>query len=216
MSVLRNDLDIAYTHYEIAKSLRGFRQTRPSEFNEATTFFQVTQNANLFAAVMAIYRFIDERTDTMQLHSFFDLVRNNLDLFIASAYRMRLAYKGMDEESIEHWAQLHVGITREMVNADEAKVKKLPVKNLKLWRHKKLAHLDKKRALKEIDLMRENPVTVKEIDDIFETLDEILNRYCIAYDGGGYAIGLPPVKQQMAYIMDSIKFHRESMKSLKK
>lgn len=216
MARLRDDLDTAYMHYEIAKSLRGFRQTRPSEFSEAITFFQVTQNANLYAAVMAICRFIDERTDTVQLHGFFDLVRNNLDLFTTSAYRTRLARRLLDEESINHWAQLHGGITEEAVNADEAKVKNMPVRNLVLWRHKKLAHLDKERALKEVDLMRENPVTVKEIDDIFVTLDEILNRYSIAYDGVGYAIGLPTVKQQMEYVMDSLKFHRESMKSLKK
>lgn len=60
--------------------------------------------------------------------------------------------------------------------------------------------------------MRENPVTVKEIDDILNTLDEILNRYSIAYDGVEWAIGLPPVRPQMEYIMDSIKYHRESKK----
>lgn len=200
MDRLRDELNIAYTHYEIAESLREFRQTRPSEFTEAITFFQVTQNANLFAAVMAICRFIDERTDTMQLHSFFELVRNNLDLFTTSAYKTRLTDKGMDEEDIKHWAQLHVGITEEMVNADEAKIKNMPVKNLILWRHKKLAHLDKERALKEIDLMQENPVAVKEIDDIFTTLDEILNRYRAAYNGLFWVIGLPPVKQQMEYV----------------
>lgn len=212
MKRLRDELNIAYTHYEIAKSLREFRHTRLSDFNEAITFFQVTQNANLFAAVIAICRFIDERTDTMQLRSFFELVRNNLDLFTTSAFRTRLEHKGMDEEDINHWSQLHAGITEEMVNADEAKIKNMPVTNLMQWRHKKLAHLDKERALKEIDIMQENPVTVKEIDDILTTLDEILNRYSIAYDGGQWAIGLPPVKQQMVYIMDSLKFHRESKK----
>ena len=116
----------------------------------------------------------------------------------------------MDEEDIKHWVEIHVVITEEMVNVDEAKVKNMPIKNLILWRNKKLAHLDKKRALEEIDLMRENPVTVKEIDDIFTTLDEILNRYGIAYDGSQWRIGLPPVKQEMEYIMDSMKWPRES------
>jgi len=215
MKRLRGELNTAYTHYEIAKLLREFHRTRHSEFSEAITFFQVTQNANLFAAAIAICRFIDERTDTMRLHGFFELVRNNLDLFTTSAYKKRLAHKGLDEEDIKHFAELHVGITEGMVNADEDKVKNMPVKNLILWRHKKLAHLDKERALKEIDLMQENPVTVKEIDDIFTILDEILNRYSIAYDGVQWSIGLPPVKQQMEYIMDSIKFHRESRKRLK-
>jgi hypothetical protein len=209
MNRLRDDLNVAYSHYEIAKLLREFRQTRYSEYSEAITFFRVTQDANLFAAVMAICRFIDERTDTMQLHSFFELVRKNLDLFTTSIYRTRLVQAGMDEEDIEHWTRLHLEVTKEMMDADEAKVKNMPVKNLLIWRHKKLAHLDKELALNEIDLIQENPVTVKEIDDIFTTLDEILNKYGTAYDGKQWIIGLPPVKQEMENIMDSIKFHRE-------
>ncbi len=56
---------------------------------------------------------------------------------------------------------------------------------------------------------------IEEIDDILSTLDEILNRYGIAYDGSEWSIGLPPVKGEMEYIMDSMKFHRESRKRFK-
>lgn len=180
---LRGEVNTAYTHYEIAKSLREFRHTRPSEYSEAITFFQVTTNANLFATVMTISRFIDQRNDCLQLRSFFELVRNNLGLFSTPAFKKRLADKGMSEEDIEHWAQLHVEITAQMVDEDEAKVKSVPINHLISWRHKKLAHIDKIRVLKNIDVMKANPVTVKEIDDILTTLDEILNRYRIAYDG---------------------------------
>jgi hypothetical protein len=51
---LRGEINAAYTHYEIAKSLREFRHTRPSEYSEAITFFEETTNANLFATVMTI------------------------------------------------------------------------------------------------------------------------------------------------------------------
>jgi hypothetical protein len=212
MKRLRDELNTAYTHYEIAKSIREFRHTRLSDFNEAVTFFQVTQNANLFATIISIFRFIDTRTDTMQLHSFFEIVRNNLDLFSTSAYRERLENQGGDEEDINHWTQLHGEITKEIVDADEERVRNLPVTNLIKWRHKKLAHLDKEWALNEVDVMRENPITVTEIDNILTTLDEILNRYSIAYDGVQWAIGLPPVRPQMEYIMDSLTLRRESKK----
>ncbi len=76
---LRHEINTAYTHYEIAKSLREFRHTRPSEYSEAITFFQVTTNANLFAAVMTISRgFIDKSDDCLQLEGFFELVKGNL------------------------------------------------------------------------------------------------------------------------------------------
>ncbi|GAJ02981.1 unnamed protein product, partial [marine sediment metagenome] len=44
---LRNELNTAYTYYEIAKLLREFSHTRRSAFIEAQTFFQATIDANL-------------------------------------------------------------------------------------------------------------------------------------------------------------------------
>ena len=109
---LRDELNTAFTHYEIAKSLREFSHTRRSEFIEALTFFQVTIDANLFAAVMTINRgFIDKRDDCLQLDGFFELVKANLDLFSTEAFKERLADKGRSQEDIEHWAQLHIEIT---------------------------------------------------------------------------------------------------------
>lgn len=215
---LRDELNTAFTHYEIAKSLREFSHTRRSEFIEALTFFQVTIDANLFAAVMTINRgFIDKRDDCLQLDGFFELVRknNNVGLFSTPAFKQRQADKGMSSEDIEHWASLHVEITDKMVCEDEAKVKSLPVTNLKSWRNKKLAHIDKQQAMKNTSVMKAKPVTVKEIDDILTTLDEILNRYHVAYDGTSWSIGLPPVRQEMEYLMDAIKFYRQSRKERK-
>jgi hypothetical protein len=214
---LRDELDTAFTHYEIAKSLREFSHTRRSEFIEALTFFQVTIDANLFAAVMTISRgFIDKRDDCLQLDGFFELVKGNLKLFSTSAFKKRQAEKGISPEDIEHWARLHVEITDQMVCEDEARVKSVPIDNLKSWRNKKLAHIDKQQAMKSTSVMKAKPVTVKEIDDILVTLDEILNRYSIAYDGTQCRIGLPPVKHQMEYLMDAIKLYRQSRKEQKR
>ena len=215
MDKLRDELNTAYTHYEIAKTIRGFRRTHHSEFSEAITFFQVTQNANLFATVMAICRFIDSSTDTMQLHSFFNLLRDNLDLFKLEDYKRRLKEDGKNDEYIEDFAQKYSEITKEIIDEDEASIERLPITNIKRYRNKRLAHLDRGLALEKVDVLQESPVLIKEIDDILSTLDKILNRYSIAYDGSQWVVGLPPVKGQMEYIMDSIKYHRESGKRLK-
>ena len=215
---LRDELNTAFTHYEIAKSLREFSPTRHSEFIEALTFFQVTIDANLFAAVMTINRgFIDKRNDCLQLDGFFALVRENnkLGLFSTPAFKQRQADRGMNPEDIDHWASLHIEITDKMVCEDEERVKSLPVTNLKAWRNKKLAHIDKQQAMKNTSVMKAKPVTVKEIDDILTTLDEILNRYRVAYDGTSWRIGLPPIRQQMESLMDAIKFYRLSRKERK-
>lgn len=213
---LRDELNTAFTHYEIAKSLREFSHSRRSEFIEALTFFQVTIDANLFAAVMTINRgFIDKRDDCLQLDGFFELVKGNLRLFSTSAFKKRQAGKGMSPEDIKHWAELRVEITEQMVCEDEARVKSVPIDNLKSWRNKKLAHIDKQQAMKNTSIIKAKPVTVKEIDAILTILDEILNRYRVAYDGTSWRIGLPPVRQQMEYLMDAIKFYRQSRKERK-
>lgn len=213
---LRDELNTAFTYYEIAKSLREFSHTRRSEFIEVLTFFQVTINANLFASVMTINRgFIDKRDDCLQLDGFFELVKANLDLFSTEAFKKHQADKGMSQEDIEHWARLHVVITEQIVCEDEVRVKSVPIDNLKNWRNKKLAHIDKRQAMKKTSVMEVKPVTIREIDDILTTLDEILNRYRVAYDGTSWRIGLPPVRHQMEYLMDAIKFYRQSRKERK-
>lgn len=136
-------------------------------------------------------------------------------MFSTAGFKRRLLDKGMNTEDCEHWAQLHHEITAEMVDQDKAKMESLPIHNLKLWRNKKLAHIEKELALKKIDIIRENPITVQEIDNILITLHEILDRYRIAYDGVQWILGLPPAKPQIEYIMDAISFYRQSRKERK-
>jgi hypothetical protein len=78
-----------------------------------------------------------------------------------------------------------------MLEQDGAKVESLPVKNLKVRRDKKLAHIEKGLVTKSVDIMKKFPVTIKEIDTIIITLHEILDRYRIAYDGVQWVLGLP-------------------------
>jgi len=207
MRQLRDELNIAYTHYQIAKSLREFRQTGHSGFHEARVFFELTQDSHLYYAILTICRFIDSRTDTIQLYRLFNLIRQNLELFTTSSYRERLAKQGKDEEDINYFAETHIEITAEIVDEDEARLNSLPVRNIIIWRHKKLAHLDEETALEGTDLFRNNPITVSEIDDIFTAFDEILNRYGIAYDGASWAIGFPGVDRQVEMLMDALAFY---------
>jgi hypothetical protein len=212
---LREEINTAYTHYEICKYLREIRSTRRDEFNEALTFFSVTMNSNLFSTVMSINRFIDAQKDSLYLDVFFKFIRSNLSLFFAAAYKKRLLKNGVDGDVCEHWVKLHKDITVEMVEQDRAKVESLPVKNLKVWRDKKLAHIEKDLVTKSVDIMKKFPVTIKEIDTIIITLHEILDRYRVAYDGTEWILGLPPTKHQIDYMMDAILFYRRSGRNRK-
>ena len=212
---LRDELNTAYTYYEISKTLREIKSTRRAEFSEALTFLSSTLNATLFSTVMSINRFIDSHRDSLHLDVFFEFIRRNLNLFSATAYKKRLLDKGMDSEDCEHWVKLHTDITREMVDQDKAKIESLPVHNLKVWRNKKLAHIERNLVTKNVNIMKVNPVTIQEIDKILITLHEILDRYRLAYDGVQWILGLPPAKPQIEYVMDSILYYRQSRKERK-
>lgn len=212
---LRDELNTAYTYYEISKALREIKSTRRTEFSEALTFLSLTLNATLFSAVMSINRFIDSHRDSLHLDVFFEFIRNNLNLFSATAYKKRLLDKGMDSEDCEHWVKLHTDITAEMVTQDKAKIESLPGHNLKVWRNKKLAHIERSLVTKNVNIMKVNPVTIQEIDKILITLHEILDRYRLAYDGVQWILGLPPAKPQIEYVMDAISYYRQSRKERK-
>lgn len=212
---LRDELNTAYTHYEICKFLRETRSTRRAEFSEALTFFSLTMNSNLFATVMSVNRFIDSHRKSLRLDVFFEFIRNNLDLFSATAYKKRLLDRGMDSEDCEHWVKLHTDITAEMVDQDKAKIESLPIHNLKVWRNKKLAHIERNLVTENVDIMKKYPVTIEEIDKILAALHGILDRYRIAYDGVQWILGLPSAKPQIEYIMDTISFYRQSRKERK-
>jgi hypothetical protein len=210
---LRNELNKAYTHYEISKCLKETIQSHNNEFNEATTFFTLTIDAHLFATIMSISRFTDMRGDSLHLNIFFKFVTDNINIFSVENFKRRLRLKGADIEYCEHWAAKHTDITGEMVRLDKARFKSLPIANIRAWRDKKIAHIEKDLVLKNVDVMKENPVKIHEIDDIIGTFHEMLNRYRIAFDGTEWAIGLPAVDRQIIYIMDALRFYRQRPKN---
>lgn len=209
---LRDEINKAYTHHEIAKALREMRKTRRSEFSEALTFFSLTMNAHLFETIMSIGRFVDTRGDSLHLNNFFRFIEQNKNLFSSASFKQRLLAQGHDNDCCEHFAQLHTDVTEAIVAEDRARIASLPVGNLIAWRHKKLAHIEKRLITENVDVMKEKPVTIQEIDTILITIHEILNRYRIAFDGTEWILGLPPAKPQIEYVMDALSHYRQSRK----
>ena len=209
---LRDELNRAHTHYEICKTLRKFNGIYLKEINVAPSFFGLTIDANLFATIMSINRLFDKSSDSLKLAGLFKLVENNISIFSDEAYEKRLRNRSRDEEDIKHFMKDHTSITSEIVHRDRINITNLPIQNLKNWRDKKLAHIDKGIVFESIDISKESPIKIGEIDKIINTLHEILNRYMLAYDGTTWIIGTPAagVEHQIEYIMKSIRFCEES------
>ncbi len=210
---LREELNTAYLHYDIAKLLKAAKKTHREELSEALTFFELTMLSNLFTTILSIGRFIDKSNDSLSLDVFFDFIKNNLALFSANEYRKRLLAQGNDDEYCDDFVLLHKDITDEIVDKDRVTIKELPIKNLRIWRHKKLAHIEESFVTGNIKVSDKFPITIQDIDKIFATFHEVLNRYRIAYDGIEWIIGIPPVKYQIEDIFNAINSHRKSRKN---
>jgi hypothetical protein len=101
---LREEINTAYTHHEIAKSIREAKQHNPKEFSEAITFFQLSMLAHLISSIMTINRFIDYRDDSLKNFAF---IKSNLYLFSTASYKNRLLNSECDTEDCEHFCVLH-------------------------------------------------------------------------------------------------------------
>ncbi len=209
---LRDELNLAYTHHETCKALKKFMKTYLDEFNVAPAFFGLTIDAHLFATIMSINRFIDDHANAFKLKKFFKLIEQNPDMFSDEAYRRHLKDKGYDDEDCKYWLENRVRLTSDAIKKDEKIIEKLPVKNLKDWRNKELAHIDELYVLTDAKISQTSPITSADIDQIINTLHEILNRYLLAFDGSEWAIGSPAsgVTDQIEYILSSIRFKNKS------
>ena len=136
---LRKELNIAYTHHEIAKTLKNSLKDHSDEINIAPTFFGLTIDAHLFATVLSVNRFIDAHSKAFKINKFFDLIEKNFDsLFSDLAYEKRLREKGYDGEDTKYRLQNRTEITRETIAKDKKTISKLAIENLKKsWRDKK-------------------------------------------------------------------------------
>jgi len=209
---LRDELNRAYTHHEICKTLKKLVSNYINEINEAPSFFGLTIDAHLFATIMSINRFIDEHARAFKMEKFFVFIERNFNIFSDEASIKRLRDKGYDDEDCEYRLKNRTKVTHDTIKKDKEIVKNLPAGNLKDWRDKKLAHIDETYVLTDAKVSQESPITSADIDQIISTLHEILNRYLSAYDGREWIIGSPAagISNQIVYILDSIRFHRKS------
>jgi hypothetical protein len=180
--------------------------------NAAPAFFSLTIDAHLFVTIMSINKLIDEHSsNSLKMTKFFKFIEENFSIFSDESYIKHLRIKGHDDEDCEFWLKKRTKITRDTIKEDRQVIKNIPIENLKDWRDNKLAHIGEVYVLTDTKVSQKSPITSADMDKIINTLDVILSRYLSAYDGSEWELGLPAgVSNQIVYVLDSIRFHRES------
>ena len=202
---LRDEINIANWHFAIWKYLWNLHKDYIDELNRAPAFFSLTMRAHLLATAMRLNKFFDKPEDNISIYEFLNFAEQNLDIFSNQAFEKR----NRGDERYDIAVRIHTErtpkITPELVKEHRQKIEKLPKHNLRKWRNKALAHIDKKSVLRGVDILKEYPVKIEQVDEIIDTIHDILNHYSAAYDGITWEkdLVLEPGIQE---VMDSIRF----------
>jgi len=198
---LRDELNRANWHFRICKHLRELGRTYRDEMNVAPAFFKLTMDAHLLATAMRLIKFFDKEKSALTIYGFLSFVKQSLDILSKEALEKRMHSK----EGCEIAMRTRTEMTRQIVEEDIERVKQLPINNLKSLRNKALAHIEKAYVLKDINAFEQHPLLTNDIDEVISTLDEMLNRYSVAYEGVSWYKGLS-LEYGMQYVVDAIRF----------
>ncbi len=210
---LREELNNAYWHWSICKFLHSARASHAHELNTAPAFFELTWYGHFLQAVMRLTRLLSKGKKDLSMWWLLDFVDENRPAFQSRAFQRRMrqhpAYRNGGTPRVP------MRVTLRSVAKDRQLLARLPAKNLRVWRNKALAHVDIDHVLSGIEVAKQYPVKVAELDCIIEVIDEVLDRYSLAYNGTSHSKGLP-LQIGMQYIIDAIgeKLHRDEQSKL--
>ncbi len=195
---LRGELNNADWHFEIWKYLQNLRKDYIRELNQAPVFFSLTMRAHLLETVMRLNRMLDNPSNSMSVCKFLNFVEQNLDIL---SYKIFFKRVGGDEIAVNKYRE----ITLTEIQKHRHQIDDLPKDNIRKWRDKALAHIDREYVQKEIDVFHEYPVDIKDIVKIIDTLHDILNQYLHTYNSSTWAKEVS-FEGGLQYVMDSIRF----------
>jgi len=193
----------ADAHFKLWKRLQNYRTDYLEELNQASFFFNFTIRAHLDAALIHIFKFFDKRKDSLSIWRFLDFIEKNLGIFSTESFSQRM----VNNEWYETQVNSHIPITFETVQEDRAKLTELEciTRSLKTWRDKAIVHINKQFLLDGIDVAKQYPVKVEELEKTITALFGILNRYSRAYNSSTHARSWPG-EDDIQAVMDSIRF----------
>ncbi len=216
--LIREILD-ARAHLKLWERLEKFKATDYiDELNQAPHFFTFTIKAHLEDALLTLSRILDKHEDSLSIWKFLDFAEQNREIFSAQAFHQRMKQKPNYDE---YWVKSHTPITLKEINEDRQKLASLEqvISNIKKWRDKLIAHMNRDVITKNKVISKEYPLKLQQLQEVIDTLFQILNRYSAAFKSSSYAekfVG----EDDIQYVMDSIRFkiqeRKKRLEALKK
>ncbi|MFC1912568.1 hypothetical protein ACFLXG_05400 [Chloroflexota bacterium] len=202
---LREELNNAHWHFEIWKQLRNkLKPDYLDEFNQAPAFFGLTMHAHLLATIMRLNNICDKDTDTVNIQKLLNYTEQNSELFTDEAFEIRQRGKSNYEVAMAIRKKNPPDLNNRILQQERDKFEHYSVNNLKVWRDKAIAHIDKEVILKDISVFKEYPVKISEIEQIINDINETLNTLLVAFNGVSWSKGLP-VAHNVDIVFDAMR-----------
>lgn len=184
---LRQQLISAQSHRNIIADISNLSANYSHEIDRAPYFFRMSFHAHVLSTVIRLYTFFDKPYN-LSMFSLFDFVDNNLPVLSEEAYRERLKLSGDSDRRIRRLVADRPQITADTVKQHRTEIDRLPSKNLTIWRHNLLAHVNLNTVLEQKAIGTAYPIVWAEIDAILKSLYCILNTYYHAYNASSFSL----------------------------
>jgi mRNA-degrading endonuclease YafQ of YafQ-DinJ toxin-antitoxin module len=206
----------ARAHLKLWERIEKFKDTSYldesylDELNTAPHFFTFTIKAQLDDALLTLSRILDKHEESLSIWKFLDFAEQNREIFSTQAFHQRMEQNPNYDES---WSKSHKPITNDEINEDRQKLAKLEhvISHIKKWRDKVIAHMDLAVTNKNKIISKEYPLKLQQLQEVIDTLFQILNRYSAAFKSLSFA-GEFGGEDDVQFVMDCIRFYIEEHK----
>jgi len=175
LSALSDDVVHANIFFKLHIDLKSAVTEYNREFNESATFWFLTFQSLLDAALFRLCRVYDTYPTSNSLPNLLRIIKENLHIFDEANFRERLK----DNPFVESLAQYARKPDIQQLEADieYASEKNSLVKNLLVLRHNLFAHRNASNIIKGKNLSIDYPLSIDNISELLEKGVSILNHY---------------------------------------
>ena len=199
---LSSDVVNAHIHWRMATELGNSLAAHPLVFAQSNTFWSLTHQAHIATSLQCLSRAFDQEHSSLHLPSLLRTIKNNLEIFDADKFRVRLK----DNPFVESLAETAEKPDERQLTEDiKLCTSKDPdVRLLATYRNSRAAHRSKKLALHP-DRTADAPVlTDAVVKNLLSRAQTILNRYSRMFSASTYSMNIVG-KDDFKYIIEVVE-----------
>lgn len=175
------------------------------EMNHSPAFWTLTLDSLRDARILRLCRIFDQEASSLNLGNLLETIRANASLFEKDELKIGLK----DNPHVESPADYPrcPNLTELEKDLAIARLGNVAVKKLILWRNNIVAHRGAKLSLGKTEILKDNPLSKEEMDDLLDKALNIFNKYSSLFRASTWSrnmIGQDDYKACLSLIRDGI------------